>query len=59
MTRFGMKERDFQTLAGLMADLIKNKKTVKDEIKKLRERFIDMQFCFNESDVQHLLPKLL
>ena len=59
MTRFGMKERDFQTLAGLMADLIKNKKTVKDEIKKLRNGFIDMQFCFNESDVQHLLPKLL
>lgn len=59
MTRFGMKERDFQTLAGLMADLIKNKKPVKDEIKKLRSRFIDMQFCFNESDVQHLLPKLL
>jgi aminomethyltransferase len=59
MTRFGMKERDFQTLAGLMADLIKNKKTVKDEIKKLRSRFIDMHFCFYESDVQHLLPKLL
>ncbi len=59
MTRFGMKKRDFQTLAGLMADLIKNKTPVKDEIKKLRTRFIDMQFCFNESDVQHLLPKLL
>ncbi|MBU8849727.1 MAG: glycine cleavage system aminomethyltransferase GcvT [Desulfobacterales bacterium] len=52
MTRFGMKEKDFQELAGLMADLINNGSTIKDEIKKFREQFIDMQFCFTEADVQ-------
>ncbi len=59
MTRFGMKEKDFQNLAGLMADLIKNKTAVKNEIKKFRSRFIDMQFCFKASDVQNLLHSLL
>jgi len=59
MTRFGMEEKDFQTLAGLMADLITKGIDVKEEIIKFRNNFLDMQFCFNESDVQHLIPKLL
>jgi aminomethyltransferase len=54
MTRFGMKENDFQTLAGLMADLIKKGMPVKDEIKKFRNNFLDMQFCFNKSDVMDM-----
>ncbi len=59
MTRFGMKENDFKTLAGLMADLIKTQSPVKDEIIKFRKNFLDMQFCFNESDVQNILPSFL
>jgi len=59
MTRFGMEEKDFQTLAGLMADVITKGIDVKEEIIKFRNNFLDMQFCFNESDVQHLIPKLL
>ena len=59
MTRFGMEEKHFQTLAGLMADLITKGIDVKEEIIKFRNRFLDMQFCFNESDDQHLIPKLL
>jgi len=58
MTRFGMDKNDFQILAGLMADLIKNKSNVKDEIIKLRSRFFDMQFCFTESDVQDKMTSL-
>lgn len=59
MTRFGMKENDFQTLAGLMADLVKNGSAVKDEIIKFRSRFLDMQFCFKEEDVKDILPSLI
>jgi len=59
MTRFGMEEKDFQTLAGLMTDVITKGIDVKEEIIKFRNNFLDMQFCFNESDVQHLIPKLL
>jgi len=59
MTRFGMKAKDFQTLAALMADLILNGSPVKDEIIKFREQFIDMQFCFSEEDVQDIVPSLL
>ncbi len=55
MTRFGMKEKDFQMLAGLMADLIKTQISVKKEIIKLRNSFTDMQFCFNKSDVQGMI----
>ncbi|MCG8634037.1 MAG: glycine cleavage system protein T, partial [Desulfobacterales bacterium] len=46
MTRFGMKEKDFQALAELMADNILKGTDIKDEVKKLRRPFMDMQYCF-------------
>ncbi|WP_457553698.1 glycine cleavage system aminomethyltransferase GcvT [Desulfobacula sp.] len=52
MTRFGMEEKDFKTLAALMADLIKKDLPVKDEVVKFRENFINMQYCFTEADIQ-------
>ena len=51
MTRFGMKEKDFQTFAGLMADHILNGVSVKDEVAKLRQNFLDMQYCFSPDQV--------
>ena len=50
MTRFGMKEQDFQTLAQLIHDAVKGKKSVKDQVIELRKQFIEMQFCFNKSE---------
>ena len=58
MTRFGMKEKEFQVLAGLMADYMKNGSPIKDEVKNLRNQFLDMQFCFNETDVEDLVLSL-
>ncbi|MBT3388297.1 MAG: glycine cleavage system aminomethyltransferase GcvT [Desulfobacula sp.] len=55
MTRFGMEEKDFKILAGLMADLIKKGSAVKDDIIKFRNNFIDMRYCFNEADGQDLV----
>ncbi len=43
MTRFGMKEKDFAELGELMAAAIRGK-AVKDQVHKLRGRFLDMQF---------------
>ena len=45
MTRFGMKEADFEKLAELVADCIKSNKPVKNNVKKLREKFLAMHYC--------------
>ncbi len=45
MTRFGMKEKDFDQLAEYVADCVKLNKQVKNEVKKLREKFLTMQYC--------------
>jgi aminomethyltransferase len=54
MTRFGMKQKDFQELASLLADLIQNNSTIVEEIKSFRARFTDMQYCFEEKDFPDL-----
>jgi len=58
MTRFGMAEADFQQLAQLMADVILNNADVKQEISTFRERFVDMQYCFNGDEFDDLVQKL-
>ncbi len=59
MTRFGMKEKDFKTLAAFMGDLIKNGTGIRHEIANLRETFQDMQFCFTESEFKDVAASLL
>ena len=59
MTRFGMEPADFQELAGLLADLILRETEVKEEVKALRERFLEMHYCFKESDFPDLAGSLL
>ena len=48
MTRFGMKERDFEEFAALLAEIIGDVagKDRRDEVKAFRQRFIEMQYCF-------------
>ncbi|MBN2344877.1 MAG: glycine hydroxymethyltransferase, partial [Candidatus Aminicenantes bacterium] len=43
MTRFGMKEADFSALGELMAEAIRGKK-VKEQVNRLRARFVQMQY---------------
>jgi len=52
MTRFGMKEEDFATLAGLMADTIRKGSPVKAEVSALRRQFATMQYCFSPKDME-------
>ena len=51
MTRYGMKERDFEELAGVLAEIIgegadKPEGFWRDSIKAFRAKFVDMQYCF-------------
>ena len=58
MTRFGMREKDFQALAHLMAEAVKGKK-VKEEIVKFRQKFLKLGYCFEVKDLEPLKQQLL
>jgi glycine cleavage system T protein len=59
MTRFGMKEEDFRELASLMADVILQQRQVRSEVIKLRQRFTELNYCFDEAAVMDLKQELL
>ena len=59
MTRFGMKERDFDTLACFIADIILKKKNPAEEIKEFRCRFTAMEYCLTPEQTAKIAPKLL
>ena len=58
MTRFGMEEEDFSALAVLIQDVVMNGTKVKDQVKALRKRFQELQFCFKGDENDDLLQKL-
>jgi glycine/serine hydroxymethyltransferase len=45
MTRFGMKEKDFDVLAGYLAEAVIRNKNVREEVKSYRGGFLEMQYC--------------
>lgn len=58
MTRFGMEEHDFRTLAELMRDVVIKDAVVTDQVKALREQFRELQFCFRGDEYSGMLQKL-
>ncbi len=58
MTRFGMREPDFGELAGLVADVISRDVVVTAQVRDLRARFLDLQFCFGASELGDELERL-
>ncbi len=58
MTRFGMKEKDFEILAPLLADAA-NGKPVKEEIIKLRADFQKIGYCFDEEKLALFKKQLI
>jgi aminomethyltransferase len=58
MTRFGMKERDFRELAGLMAEVVREHHTVRSEVTSLRGRFLEPGYCFSETELEGKLEEL-
>ena len=58
MTRFGMGEDEFRALALLIHDVVMNEAEVTNQVKELRERFRELQFCFRGDQYADVLQKL-
>ena len=58
MTRFGFESKDFDRLAGLMADCILRGTEIKDEVRKLRSEHLEMRYCFNDAEIDEALEAL-
>ena len=58
MTRFGMGEPEFQSLAQLMADVIRKGADVRDQVRAMRAPFVDLHYCFSDEDVEGLLEQM-
>jgi aminomethyltransferase len=58
MTRFGMGPEDFAELAELIHDVIEDESTVQPRVSTLRKRFLDMQYCFAQSEYESRLGDL-
>jgi glycine/serine hydroxymethyltransferase len=59
MTRFGMKEKDFDVLSGLIADVVMRNKDVKEDVKEFRKNFLEMKFCLPPKEAVPLASKIL
>jgi glycine/serine hydroxymethyltransferase len=59
MTRFGMKETDFEAFAPLFAEAVTGNTSVAEKVAKFREPFHQMQYCFDGEALQALKQRLL
>jgi glycine/serine hydroxymethyltransferase len=59
MTRFGMKEADFDGLARLIADIVLQKKSLAAEVAEYRRKFSTMEYCLTVDQTLRLAPRLL
>jgi len=59
MTRFGMAEKDFAVLAGLIAEVIIKNKKAKEEVKKFRQNFLRMKYCLPMKQALPLASKMM
>ena len=58
MTRFGMKESDFDNLARFTADIILRKKNRADDVSEFRSHFHTMEYCLNAEQTLRIAPRL-
>ena len=59
MTRFGMKEKDFDKLAGLMADIIVRNKPAGVDVARYRKDFLTMGFTLPPAEALPLAARIL
>jgi aminomethyltransferase len=59
MTRFGMKEADFEQLAQYMAAVILDEKDVSQQVSSFREKFLEMQYCLPKEQTKPLVDELV
>ncbi len=58
MTRFGMTEQDFKIVARHLADVIIRNRNVKEEMKKLRKKFLEMKYCLSPAEAAPLAARI-
>lgn len=58
MTRYGMKEEDFEILAGYIKDVLANGANVKDKIRSYRQGFLQMQYCLPVAEAAPLIARI-
>jgi glycine/serine hydroxymethyltransferase len=58
MTRFGMKEKDFDGLARFIADIVLRKKNVAKEVADFRSHFVTMEYCLSLEQTLRIAPGL-
>ena len=58
MTRFGMRERDFETFAPLFADALRGDEHVGDKVAEFRKSFQTMHYCFDDAALEPLRQRL-
>jgi glycine/serine hydroxymethyltransferase len=59
MTRFGMTEKDFDTLAGLMSDIIVRGKAAGPDVARYRKSFLTMGFTLPPAEALPLAARIL
>jgi glycine/serine hydroxymethyltransferase len=59
MTRFGMKEKDFENLAGYIKEIIQENKDIDKQISQFRGNFTEMAYCLPEDKSGPLIKMLL
>jgi len=59
MTRFGMRAKDFDRLAGYLAEVVIKNARVKDEVKKFRRDFLEMKYCLPAAEAVPLAARVL
>jgi glycine/serine hydroxymethyltransferase len=59
MTRFGMVEKDFDTLAGLMSDIIIRNEPAGEDVARYRKNFLTMGFTLPPAETLPLAAKIL
>ncbi|MFC2161328.1 hypothetical protein ACFLRX_06730 [Acidobacteriota bacterium] len=59
MTRFGMEEKDFDTLSGFIADIVIKGLNPGKEVKEFRQNFLKMKFCLSLEESLPLAARVL
>jgi hypothetical protein len=59
MTRFGMMEADFETLAGFIAEVVKKNVQVKEEVYRYRESFLEMKYVLPYQKAAPIAARIL
>ena len=58
MTRFGMKEEDFDELADYISQVILHGRSLAGEVSQFRKRFTEMKYCLPLEEAAPLIRKL-